>query len=212
MRLCYNFLYVEVVIIKCLYCGKQTNKIFKMAHDECLTEINQVICNLDNWFEQLKNQNITPGKSNIVELMELVLGNTYQKYVSLSSFPNLMNPDELGIILVESIVAIEEKNTKSMVRTGTSYRRYPIWEVKNNYLGTCNLLITDKQLYVFQQHAQASLCIRLNKIINSQILEGKIVIEIKTTSLYPRKLYLDVKKTDFKVRDRLKSIIDTLTK
>ena len=177
-----------------------------------MTEINQVICNLDNWFEQLKNQNITPGKSNIVELMELVLGNTYQKYVSLSSFPNLMNPDELGIILVESIVAIEEKNTKSMVRTGTSYRRYPIWEVKNNYLGTCNLLITDKQLYVFQQHAQASLCIRLNKIINSQILEGKIVIEIKTTSLYPRKLYLDVKKTDFKVRDRLKSIIDTLTK
>jgi hypothetical protein len=124
----------------------------------------------------------------------------------------IFRSNEKGLYFSSNINVSEEKNNKHMVRTGLSYARYPIWKPEVRSLGYCDFLITDQRICIFQQQVLLPMSFDFNKIIDVKTTNNQLVVEMKTTSIYPRKLYFGFRKANLQELVRIAKILNCLIK
>ena len=114
----------------------------------------------------------------------------FAEYLESSIDSRELLPNERIIYKTSSIDVIERKNSCKMERTGYSYERYPIWDVRDTKISNSNtILISNMRIYLYTTTGLR--LYPLNKIVNAGSYSDTMAFfDVKTTSPYPHRFII----------------------
>ena len=180
--------------MKCIYCGKKTERFFDVAHQECYNKYFTHGNSLLDICKEYDNGNVG-HKTAVESLVKLCKEDNYC-YKSLDSdinrFEDIMRKNDCPIFFTNCSSIVEEKNTCRMESIGWGETR-PSWKVTKKTLShSGEILITDKNIYI--NLIGTKLIFPLNKIeLVKEDFYNSVYFDVKTTSPYPHRFYINFK-------------------
>ncbi|MBQ4154020.1 MAG: hypothetical protein IJE01_02320 [Clostridia bacterium] len=198
--------------MKCIYCGKKTERFFDVAHQECHEKYLMHSNSLLNICKEYENGNIE-HKTAVKSFVELCQEKNYNNISldrDINDFDDIMRKGEYPIFVTKFLTVIEEKNSCRMKSVGYNESR-PFWNVEKNTLSTlANLLISDKNLYL--DLIGTKILIPLNKIeLVKEDYFNSVYFDVKTSSPYPHRYYLNFKNRREKEESNLYCFLSCLS-
>lgn len=178
--------------MKCMFCNNPAG-FMKSYHPECKSRVETHLSKLESVINRYNQEEVSfqSAKQQLVELASA--DGFYQNYLwnSVADKSDIRTNETL--IYVESQISIaEEKNWKTMERTGLSYARYPIWESCSKKVEEmATVAFTDKSIYLLG--FEKSYIYPYNKIVNigyEHSKAGTAYFDVKTTSPHPHRFHL----------------------
>lgn len=198
--------------MKCIYCGKKTERFFDVAHKECHENYLSYSNSLLHICKEYENGNIE-HKTAVKSLVELCKDKNYcNKSLDkdINNFGDIMRKGECPIFITKYFTVVEEKNSCRMKSVGWHETR-PSWNVEKKTLSNiAELLITDKNLYI--DLIGTKIIIPLNKIeLVKEDYFNSIYFDVKTSSPYPHRYYLNFKNKKEKEESNLYYFLSCLS-
>ena len=198
--------------MKCIYCGEKTKRFFDVAHQECHDKYLSHSNSLLNVCKEYENGNIE-HKTAVKSLVELCQDKNYcNKSLDrdIDDFNDIMRKGEYPIFIAKYFTVVEEKNRCRMKSVCYNEAR-PFWNVEKKTLSTiANLLITDKSLYI--DLIGTKILFPLSKIeLVKEDYFNSVYFDVKTSSPYPHRYYLNFKNTKEKEQSNLYYFLSCLS-
>ena len=198
--------------MKCIYCGENIKSWFFRAHQECYDKY------IDQYNEFLKicvdyekgNVEHSVAVKSLIKMTEQ--DNFYKKILlqDTETFNDIIRKNDIPIFFSKYFSVVEEKNSCRMKSVGWHETR-PSWNVEKKTLSNiAELLITDKNLYI--DLIGTKIIIPLNKIeLVKEDYFNSIYFDVKTSSPYPHRYYLNFKNKKEKEESNLYYFLSCLS-
>jgi len=198
--------------MKCIYCGENIKSWFFRAHQECYDQY------IDQYNEVLKicvdyekgNVEHSVAVKSLIKMTEQ--DNFYKKILlqDTETFNDIIRKNDIPIFFSKYFSVVEEKNSCRMKSVGWHETR-PSWNVEKKTLSNiAELLITDKNLYI--DLIGTKIIIPLNKIeLVKEDYFNSIYFDVKTSSPYPHRYYLNFKNKKEKEESNLYYFLSCLS-
>lgn len=189
----------------CVFCKKPAG-FLKSQHFECYDATQKLLQKMEKVVNQYNSEPIDHSTAK-KELVALVSSDALYKNYLLHEIADKTAIRTKDIIIYsERMVTISEsKNRCSMLRTGLSYSRYPVWKECNKLLCEYGQVVfTDKGIYLLL--TDAIMMFTYNKIVNIGFddVRNCTYFDIKTSSPFSHRF--SIRATNRKDKNKVQNV------
>lgn len=176
--------------MKCIYCGKKTERFLDITCRECYDKYLNYRMPLLTVCKDYEEGKIEHKKA-VQTLVELSQKESHYNEVLLQDideFKDIIRKSDCPIYISKYFTVAEEKNSCRMKSIGWGETR-PSWNVEKKTLSNfASVLITDKNLYIDLSGTKMLFSLNKIELVKEDNL-NTVYFDIKTSSPYPHRLY-----------------------